>query len=90
MPAYNVSIDELESEVGEFEQLSAEEKDTLHDELLSLQGEAYNALQAQTKWADHIDSHKQWYEWMAEDAAVSARIQVLDDVVSRLQDAMED
>jgi hypothetical protein len=90
MAAYNVFINELESDVGEFEQLSIEEKETLHDELLALQGEAHNALQAQTEWADHIDSHKQWYEWKAEDAAVSARIQVLDDVVSRLQDAMED
>jgi len=90
MAAYNVYIDELESDVGEFELLSSEERQTLHDELLALQGEAHNALQAQTEWADHVNSHKEWYEWMAEDAAVSARIQVLDSVVSRLQDAMDD
>ena len=87
MTTYDIIyVDENGSGDGEFDSLSQDEAEDLLEDMILLQGDAMSKINEQTKWALNMeDSLKDRYEWQAEDAAVTARIQVYDAIIKRLE-----
>jgi len=84
-----IHVDELDTDMGEFDELTPSELENLYWELLKLEGDAANEYKAMGWWLGGDNSHYERYKLQALAAAAEAKLDTYSAIIERVSEARE-